>query len=399
MVRYAEACILQLSLLVQVADGPYVFGIMGPCGNALRKGFERYRVTTFEVLWQLAGAQGLTCDEVFDEVIILEELKGSAWIHDTRTLAEHAERRMIQETSVSGSLTALPSVTPSSVQSGGKSFLHTLSERFQQTYEPYTIPGAGENLETSTQQHEPSLTAECQSKSFDSRDSASCQSKRRRRRWNSEQAKSPAPLREDVRGCMPMKIKGMQGQMCIVQIHDKWGATDPKGIVKDLSLLLSLIKGWEPFQRHDWAGQPSSSVLKRRRALWYDRVALTIWAAAALVDAEYKEVAAEVSLLKDKAETSLGLRLSDSDLRTLANSSAEIQLVDQSSVLYSSVGLSLLEVGKSLQEHKLKWAKERRKTRDAERKAMQDSSQSTHDTSLLKSSSNGESRRSRPRPV
>lgn len=196
-----------------------------------------------------------------------------------------------------------------------------------------------------------------------------------------------------------MKIKGMQGQMCIVQIHDKWGATDPKGIVKDLSLLLSLIKGWEPFQRHDWAGQPSSSVLKRRRALWYDRVALTIWAAAALVDAEYKEVAAEVSLLKDKAETSLGLRLSDSDLRTLANSSAEIQLVDQSSVLYSSVGLSLLEVGKSLQEHKLKWAKERRKTRDAERKAMQDSSQSTHDTSLLKSSSNGESRRSRPRPV
>lgn len=250
-IRYAEACILQFSLLVQVADDPFAFGIMGPCTDEIKEGFERYRVATAEVLWQLAGAKGLTCDQAFEEITILEELKRSVQSPNSGTLAEVVERGMIQEFTETGFLTAPPAGTPSSVQFGGQSsFRCKLSERFRQTYGPYTIPWSGENLDPSTQQHQTSLVTE--SKKVDCRESVlygSYLSKTRRARGDSLQKKSSELLLEGVLGDLPLKIKGMGGVGRIVEIYERWRSRHRIGIVKDLRLLLSVIKRWKQYQR------------------------------------------------------------------------------------------------------------------------------------------------------
>jgi hypothetical protein len=157
---YAEACILQLSLLVRIAGDPYAFGIMGHCSNDIIEGFERYRAATVGVLLQLASAQGVTCDQVFDVIAALEKLKRSSQSPHSRTIAEEVELRVPQEDVASHFLTADSSVPLSSVQSGGQSSLsNTLSQRFQQTYEPYRKTWLGEHPDASNQQESGSIVS------------------------------------------------------------------------------------------------------------------------------------------------------------------------------------------------------------------------------------------------
>jgi hypothetical protein len=141
---------------------------------------------------------------------------------------------------------------------------------------------------------------------------------------------------EGVRGILPVKIKGLWGVECIAQIYKKWGQQDLKGIVEELNFLLSVIKRYKDFQRDDWTGKPKPDTLRWRRFNWYRDIAITIWAAAALVEVTYEEVAAEVFLLRGIAENSLGLRLPEWGQGTLSNPPQEIGSVDKQSMLRAS---------------------------------------------------------------
>lgn len=63
------------------------------------------------------------------------------------------------------------------------------------------------------------------------------------------QKKSSELLLEGVLGDLPLKIKGMGGVGRIVEIYERWRSRHRIGIVKDLRLLLSVIKRWKQYQR------------------------------------------------------------------------------------------------------------------------------------------------------